>query len=363
MAKIKRLLVNYQQVALLLVLLGLGSQCTQRGVDKQGGGLCRLVKIDLTSVTSGSIVTPETMTGQTLYTYDAEGRLEKKTDQKENKSAGYIGGSSQYTLLENYVYDTGGFLTGKQRTEQWKDGKGLLTLTENITYSYANDRLAQASQLTKGLYGLQTKRVSTYAYNAAGGLTQRVDVTTYPVVPATLKERPVYPDGLTETWTYTNGMATDYLVKAGGIETRPYTLKNGLVRMQSFGNQHTVYTYDNQNRAIIASFLVDGKENGRLEFAYAPAKLPESSLLPFKGFPTVLAPFGTPGVEASSAFYNSTVKGPLFKETDTQTQYALTGAGYVRTANEVSTYPFDDPNNASYQIKTTRTYSYDGSCD
>ena len=363
MTKINVLSTAVQRLTLIVFWLGLGSQCTQQTVDKQGGGPCRLRQMDCHTVTTGSGTNDSDVTEKAVYRYDAADQLIGKTDQAVYRYD--QADSIVFNTTETYVYDGAGFLMSKTALSQVKDHSTTTANSERVSYTYATGRLAQAVAEQLSESGLQTKEVSTYTYNAAGVLTQRLDATTYPVISPALRDRPAYPGGFTETWTYQHGQAIEYVKQAAGMSMKPYTFQNGLIQVASDSVKQRKYTYDKQNRVVrldesVASKLTDYQE---LIYGSVAAIMPEVSLPAFNGFPVVADPHGAPGVATTHRVYVVSGSGDAYVRLDEQAQYELTGVGYVQTAMVTTTVNRTGIRPITYPIKMTVTYTYNGNCD
>ncbi|ARK10999.1 RHS repeat protein [Fibrella sp. ES10-3-2-2] len=362
-----QVLTAIQRVILLSVLVGLGSRCTQQAVDKQADGPCRIRQIDEKATVQQANKTLEETTDQTIYDYDNQGRVNQVARRYEKRLAGQSAVVYSYAETARYVYDADGFLTAKSSEARWSPGDNQTstnTNTSQFTYAYTNGRLTQQVTNRTNQYGLQTKIVSTYAYDATGSLLTKTDETTYPAIPATAPEKPTFPAGVTAVWTYQHGKAVDFVEKQGGTDVRPYTFQNGLLQTQTGSNYRSVFTYDSQGHWVKQEFWVNGQLYSSTDYTYAQAKLPPG-LKPdnFKGFPAVADIDGVDGVMNTSVNYNLSPTGVLMKSSSTQVQPKLTGAGYLQSSDQVTTTYQNEAGTILNQLATTTTYTYDGSCD
>ncbi|WP_375447011.1 hypothetical protein [uncultured Fibrella sp.] len=359
----KHVLTNIQRVIVLSLLIGSGSRCTHREVDRQAEGPCRIRLIEAKDTVLQNNQTPDDNTDQTVYEYDELGRISHIVQHYDKRFKGQSASIYSYVQRDDYTYDNAGFLISLSSASQWTPTNGALSNNTNTTlytYTYTNGRLTQQLRQQTNEYGLQTKTVSTYTYDTAGSLITRAEATTYPVIPTTLQERPLFPDGMTSEWTYKNGKAVDYVERQGGIEVHPYVFQNGLFQTQTGPNYRTVFTYDTQNRLVKSEFWVDGKLTSYSESTYLQAKLPPGEVPNhFKGFPDINDPKGEEGVPNTYSFYLVLNTGTI-ETSRSQLQYKLTGAGYVASSEQVLTPP---ANGSSPQLMTKTTYTYDGSCD
>ncbi|MEZ0542330.1 hypothetical protein [Fibrella arboris] len=363
-----RLLPRMQRVLILSLLVGLVSRCTQQAVDKQADGPCRIRQVDIKETARQGTRTLEENTDQTTYDYHALGRISLMARRYEKHLAGQSAVVYSYAETSSYAYDKDGFLTAQSSEARWQPVDNQASTNTNTlqsTYAYTNGRLTQQVNLRTNRYGLQTKIVSTYTYDATGSLTTRTDETTYPAIPATAPEKPAFPNGITAVWTYQNGKAVDYVEKLdGGVDVRPYTFQNGFLQTQTGSNYRTLFTYDSQGHSVKQEFWVNGQLNSYTEYTYTQDKLPPG-LTPghFKGFPTVTNTAGVAGVMRTAAYYNSTPAGVLMRSSSTQVQHKLTGAGYLQSSDQATTTYQNEAGVVLNQFTTTTMYTYDGSCD
>jgi YD repeat-containing protein len=364
----KTMLYTRQQLrrTVLPLMLGLlSSQCTQQAAtDPKADTPCQLQQIDSRSISTATGQPTTETTEQIRFEYDAAGKLTRRTEQRDDKPTGQAGSGFRSTKVDTYTYDNGGLLLAKNQTETWTEGSGTLTATARTDYTYTNGKLSRSTTQATNRRGLVTQTISLYTYDGGGLLNQRSDQITYPTIPTTLQERPVYPGGYTETWTYRSGIAVDFIRKAGNTETRPYTLLNGLVQRDAIGSgREVVYTYNTDKRLLKHDQRNAGKSEFTMEFTYATAKNSDPAEL-FSGFSAVQHPFGTTGLLATFTVYLPSYQtGALYKTTDQQNQYKQTAQGYVKTADETLTFFNEGASSSSSQVKTTRTYTYTGLCD
>lgn len=313
------------------------------------------------TITGGSNIIPNETTDKKTYDYDADGRVSHTLLQREQRQQTSV--INTYTVDNTYTYDVAGYLTAMVQKTRWQTQSDGGSYEERTTYTYTDGRLTESIRRNQGsAQGVVNQLTSSYTYDAAGQLTRLTELTTYPVVPDSLKGKPLYQNGLLATNTYQNGRLVDYVRKEGSTETRPYTFQNGLVSSQTVGNSRYVYSYDQQDRVTKINYLVDGQLKNETAYTYADAKQPTDTWPAFKGFPVSLALSGKPGVWVTNT-YRSRLPDGSFYTSAQQMQYTLTGAGYIRTATGTTTHTNYDSRNSVYQAKTVSTYSYDGLCD
>ncbi|CCG99265.1 hypothetical protein FAES_1255 [Fibrella aestuarina BUZ 2] len=362
MQQVKRVVVGGQRVLLFWVLAILTSHCTEPSVESQASGSCRIRQEDVVeTVNGGSNLTPTETTDRKTYDYDTDGRITHTVLQREQRQQGKS--INTYGVETSYTYDAAGFLTTMGQKTRWQTAIDGGSYEERTSYSYTDGRLAESVRRYQGdAKGVVSQLTSTYTYDATGQLTRLTELTTYPVLPDSLKGELLYQNGSLATITYQNGRLVDYVRKEGSTETRPYTFQNGLVSSETLGNVRYAYGYDQQDRVTKTEVWQDGQLKRETAYTYADAKSPTDTWPPFKGFPTVLALSGRPGVWATNT-YRSKLPDGAFYTAAQQMQYTLTGAGFIRSATGTTTHTNYDSRNSVYQVKTVSTYAYDGLCD
>ena len=363
----KHLLTSIQRAIVLSVLMGIGSRCTQQAVDKQAEGPCRITQIEAKDIVTGNEIMSDDNSEQTVYEYDAVGKVVHKKYSYTQRWTRQPTNLYSYSTDDSFDYDPSGYLTKRTSTSQYKSTLGGATETGSsaarTTFTYQNGRLNQQISLTTRQDGLETKFIKSYIYDNQGALISRTEETTYPTIPASVTQKPDFPEGTVLRWTFQNGQTVDYTEKQGGVEIHPFTFQNGLVQSITRGNHRTVYTYDNQ----ASSSRVESWDTGRLfnytNYTYSSIKPPTSpdDDVNFKGFPVVANTpqrlwnsFTTNGLSGTGNF----VKATIF-----QAQYKQNAAGYLQSSVETVTNFQTDYGNIAYQLTTTRTYTYNGSCD
>ena len=366
MKKIKQVSTGIQRLMLLLGLLALGSQCTQQAVDKKADGPCRIKSEDeLETITEGA-ATLQTNTRRTTYAYTANGDLAQQLVSYEQRDSQKV--LNTYTYDDNYTYDATGYAVSQTTKAQWKTDYDGGTITEQTTYAYDAGRLSQSVRTVMAPNNSQAKITRQYSYDASGQLVLLVEQTTYPNLPDSLRKQALYPDGYSTVWTYKNGSAVDYVLKATGMEKRPYTLQNGLIMRSEndLSGSASVYAYDSQRRVIKDEYWQNGKLKYYTDYVPSAAKSATQSLPAMKGFPVTANPNGDASAPASYKLYwRFDLNTPAFYLTnDTQTQYKLTGAGYMQLAETTDTQRNGYPVPPTPRIrKNTRNYTYNGLCD
>ena len=361
MAKAKSLLAGSQRVVLLLCLLALGSQCTQQAVEKKADGPCLIKQVDETSVNSGAGIETMTNTRGITYTYNAAGLpiqvMEHYTQQTPKQ--GII---TDYTTENTYAYDAAAYLTDAQFTARYKTQNDAGSWGSRTTNSYTDGRLSE--QITRSLSatGITADDMKTYAYDASGALVRIVQRTVYQNVPDSLKEKAPYADKSESIWTYQNGRATDYVVRTNGVDTRPYILQNGLVQRTTQGDRQYSDTYDAQDRLAKREVRVNGVLESTEERSYSAAKSATSTWPAFKGVPAY-AGSGCTSCELASLSYRKLLSNGGYFTTTMTAQVKTNGAGFVQSVDEIDTHTNYDSRGSSYQIRTSRTYTYDGTCN
>lgn len=347
---------------LFSVVVMLTSQCTQSSVESQASGSCRIRQEDVVeTINGGTNLVPNETTDKKTYEYDTDGRITHTLLQREQRQQTKV--INTYGIDNSYTYDAAGFLTTMLQKTRWQTDIDGGSYEERTSYTYTNGRLTESVRRYQGdAQGIVSQLTSNYTYDAAGQLSRLTELTTYPVLPDSLKGNLLYQNGSLATITYQNGRLVDYVRKEGSTETRPYTFQNGLVSSQTMGNVRYVYSYDQQDRVTKIEYWLDGQLKNETHYTYAEAKQPTDTWPPFKGIPVSLALAGKPGVWASNT-YRSKLPNGAFYTSALQLQYTLTGAGYIRTTTGTTTHTNYDSRNSVYQVKTVSTYTYDGLCD
>jgi hypothetical protein len=292
MATTKCLLVGSQRVVLLLCLLVLSSQCTQQAVEKKADGPCRIKEqTELETITEGT-ATLQTNTRRTTYAYTANGDLAQlliNYEQRDDKKV-----INTYYVDDSYTYDASGYATTRLSKSQWKTDYDSGTITDRVTFTYDAGRLSQSVQTVLAPYNSQSKITRQYGYDVGGQLAQLIEQTVYLNLPDSLRKQTLYPDGYSTVWTYKDGKAVDYVLKANGVEKRSYTLQNGLITRSEndLSGSTSTYTYDNQRRVIKDEYWQNGKLKLYMEFVPSAAKVAAQSLPAMKGFPITVNPRG-----------------------------------------------------------------------
>ena len=319
---------------------------------------------ELETITEGT-ATLQTNTRRTTYTYTANGDLAQTLvnyQQRDNQKV-----INTYLFDDGYTYDAAGYATTRMSKTQWKTNYDSGAITEQTTYMHDAGRLSQLVRVVMA-NNSQAKLTRQYSYDAGGQLAQLIEQTTYPNLPDSLRKQTLYPDGYSTTWTYKEGKAIDYMLKAGGVEKKPYTLQNGLITRlaNDLSGSTSVYTYDSQRRVIKDEYWQNGKLKYYTDYVPSAAKLTAQSLPAIKGFPTVVNPNGETSAAASyKTYWRFDLNTSIFYLTnDARMQYKLAGTGYVQTAETTDTQRNSYPVPSTPRIRiNTQTYTYDGTCD
>lgn len=340
------------------VFLGLAAltlACSTRETAPQGE--CRIQRI-LTTAESSLY----SRRAETSYTYDEQGALLQKSGTETlTYTPGSIG-NQQNATLETYAYDAGGYLTTStaRQTYQTTGANNQLLPLQRITtttHTYTDEKLTGYVSTYVSSYGITTTTTGRYAYDATGALATRIETSTSTYDPAIAKEIPA-PVGPERTWTYRNNRLVDYVEKAGTVETRPLTLRDGLVvSLGISGGFEGRYAYDGQQRQTKNEEYVNGKLTQYVTQTWSEAKPATDAVPGFKGFPTPLPEFGQVGVLASEDLYfinEKTATEQHYRQATATSQ--TNGKGFVlSTSQQINT-----PSSLPVTMKTTTTYTYMG---
>ena len=218
-------LTIYRHLFSFALLLSIVISCKQASPDNVTpiDSTCQAQAINKTSVESGS-----TFTSNDAFSYDVKGQLTSVV----TSSSSTLGGGDRTSKA--YVYDNDGYQVAYKLLYS-TSGQGDETIS--ATYEYTNGGLTkETSQQTSDYY--QSTGTKTYAYDAAGALTQTISAYNGKFGTTTIIS--------SYTTTFANGIVTASKGLVNGKETTTaFIIENGRITLETKNDgSKKRYTYD-----------------------------------------------------------------------------------------------------------------------
>ena len=358
-----KLVLNNARLFLCYCVIGmLSTNCATESTDNLTPNAdCRIQKV--MSVSKSKFYDE---TAQTIYDYDATGKLLKTGMTTDKKPLNGATGSQTGNKTITYTYGTNGFLTASTTQELYILTMPDKTYREQITttdsYLYASGRLSGFTIKRVGDYGVTETVASAFVYDGAGELITKTQVISSVVHdPALVRETP----GGTSTriWTYQKNQLVDYTEKSGTTERRPFTIQNGVVTKMGDATYELRYEYDSQRRILKQENFDKGQLVEYYSQTWADAKPSSASLPLFKGFPAVpvngydnLSPAGV--LATKKMYFLNPVSKTIYLYEESTATVQTNARGFTSGAVIMAKHP--DLAAASQDVTTTETYTYSG---